>query len=134
MEKLNLTLNESKTLLTLMKNGHSTFSKQRYFSLFSMPKSILEKIANIDVEVENSSYTVYENHAFIRFEALGHEFELSLGECDIKYSDYKYSDDLDAYVDDDGNEIDSDMYAEQFAKDLWSMLEIEHLTAYYEAA
>jgi hypothetical protein len=134
MTKLNLTLTESKELLTLMKTSHNTLSKSKYFDVSRLSESIQHKIASLPVEVENSSYTSYNSMAFVRFEVIGHEFEIGLGECDVRYSDYKYDSELDAHVTEEGEEIDPDSYAEEFADQLWSTCDVEYLTLYFQAA
>lgn len=114
---------------------HKTFKPDTYYTNFkNLPKEAQKILLDTPVEVESSSYTVYESTAFIRnevsFDDRYFEAEITLGSVDIKDSDYEYDDELDEYVDDEGEVIDSEEYAESMAQELPSYVEIENLNVY----
>lgn len=115
---------------------NNTFKSKVYYTNFeNLPKEVQEQFRDSEVLVENSRYTVFTDMAFLRLsnvEINGRFFdlELSLGECGIENSDYNFDSDMNCYVDDDGQEIDSDLYAEQFANNIFSVIELENLNVY----
>jgi hypothetical protein len=118
---------------------HSTFKSDTYYTSFlNLPKNVQTILKNTPVEVEKSSYTVYEYSAFVRnkVEIDGRYFdaEISLGSVDIKDSDYKYDSDQDCYVDDQNRCVDADEYAEWMASELMGVIELEGTDVYLTEA
>lgn len=114
---------------------HKTYSPNIYYVGFDkLPKKAQKILKNTPPEIANRKYTGYEAAAFIRAEIEVNDAlwdaEISLGSVDIRNSDYKYDDDIDAYVDDLGREIDADEYSEQFLNDLMSVIELENIDVF----
>jgi len=114
---------------------HSTYQPDIYYTNFqNLPVEAQKILLDTPVEVERSSYTVYESTAFIRntisFDDRYFEAEITLGSVDIKHSDYKYDDELNEYVDDEGRVIDSENYANLMVEELLEYIEIENLNVY----
>lgn len=105
-----------------------------YVSFDKLPKEAQQKLEEAKVEVENSKYTVYEDHAFLRAEVEVNgslwDAEISLGSVDIKDSDYQWDEENDYYVDDKGREVDSDAYAEWMAEELLGVIELRGTDVY----
>lgn len=114
---------------------HSTYQPDTYYLRFDqLPKAAQEILKNTEVEVENSSYTVHESYAYLRnkVEVNGKlwDAEVSLGSVDIQHAGYEWNEEEDTYVDDEGRPIDSDEHAEQMAKDLMGVIELENTDVY----
>ena len=117
---------------------HNTCQSNQYYTNFNeLPKEVQKSIIDASPELICSSYTVGENCAFIRLDAtidvIDYEIEVSLGSCDIRHSDFQWSDAENDYVYDNGDLVNEDEYSEQMLQDLMEVIEFECLDVYLTA-
>ena len=114
---------------------HTTYQPNIYYvSFMKLPKEVQKKLEDTKYEIEKSSYTVGKSTLFVRTEVdlngKRWDAELTLGSVDVSDSDYKYDTEQNAYVDDQGREVDADEYAEHTADELYAVTDLDGLDVY----